>query len=77
MDWPRYSKMLKSGPINNYKGSRPTCLYARLESSRISDSSVSAETVIYEAFVLMGEIGWWFSALLSWRKGKVKRSLEG
>ena len=35
-----------------------TCLFTRLESlpwfSRVSDSPVSAETVIYEAFVLIG-----------------------
>ena len=36
-----------------------------------SDSSVSEETVIYEAFVLMGEIGWCFSSLIFWRKGNV------
>ena len=38
-----------------------TCLFIRLESlalsQQVSDSSVSAETVIYETFVLMGEIG--------------------
>ena len=31
--------------------------------SRVSDSSVYAETVISEVFVLMGEIGWCFSPL--------------
>ena len=33
-------------------------------------SPVSAENVIYEAFVVMGEQMWGFSALLAWRKGK-------
>ena len=32
--------------------------------SKVSDCSVSSETVIYEAYVLMEEIGWCFSALL-------------
>ena len=29
------------------------------------------ENMVYEAFVLMGEKGWCFSSLLSWRKGNV------
>ena len=37
----------------------------------VSDSSVSAETVVYEPFVLVREIRWSFSSLLSWRKGNV------
>ena len=45
--------------------------------SRVSDSLVSAETVIYEAFVLFGEIGGWFSSLPSRRKGNMGRSLSG
>ena len=49
----------------------------KLGPSRVSDSSNSAETVIYEAFVSMEEIWWCFSALLSWRKGIVQRMLEG
>ena len=40
------------------KGSAPaasTCLFTRLESAcRVSDSPVSLENVIYDAFVLMG-----------------------
>ena len=32
--------------------------------SRVSDGPVSAENVIYEAFVLMGELGGSFSSLL-------------
>ena len=51
----------------------PTCLFTR----RVCDRSVSAESVIYEAFVLMEETVWCFSALLSWRKGNVCGSLEG
>ena len=43
--------------------------------SRVSDSPVSAENVIYEAFVLMGELRWTFSYLLQqWRKIKVQIS---
>ena len=39
---------------------QPTCLFTRLERvqpglSRVSDCQVSAENVIYEVFVLMGE----------------------
>ena len=39
--------------------------------SRVSDSSVPAETVVYETIVVMGELGWDFSVLPAWRKGKV------
>ena len=39
--------------------------------SRVSDSPVSAETLIYEAFVLIWEIGEGFSLLISWSKGNV------
>ena len=53
----------------------PTCLFTRLESlawsQQGSDSPVSAENDIYEAFVLMGELGWFISSLFSWRKGSV------
>ena len=42
--------------------------------SRVSGSSVSAETVIDEAFVLMGGIVWCFSLLLSRSKGKVEKA---
>ena len=41
--------------------------------SRVSDSPVSAETVIYEAFVLIGEIGYCLSLLISWSNGNVWR----
>ena len=52
-----------------------TCLFTRLEeSSSVSDSQVSAENVIYEAFVLIGGIGWCFYLLPSWRKGEATRS---
>ena len=46
---------------------------------RVSDTPVSAENVVYEAFVVMGEMGKCSSALHSWRKGKVQsqRRLEG
>ena len=40
--------------------------------SRVSDSPVSAENVIYEAFVVMGELGWAYSAFHAWKKGKVE-----
>ena len=33
--------------------------------SRLSDSPVSAGNVFYEAFVLMGELRWSFSSMLS------------
>ena len=39
--------------------------------SRVSDSSVFAETVVYEAFVLMMERGCCFSSLFSCRKRNV------
>ena len=39
--------------------------------SRGSYSSVSAETVIYEALVVMGSLGLGFSVLLAWRKRRV------
>ena len=42
--------------------------------SRVSYYSVSAETVIYEAFVVIGSLGLGFSVLLSWRKRRVQRS---
>ena len=47
---------------DNILGGRATCLFTRLERvlpglSRVSDSPVSAENVIYETFVLMGEFG--------------------
>ena len=45
--------------------------------SRVSYSSVSAETVIYEAFVVIGLVGLEFSALLAWRKMRVERSFGG
>ena len=39
--------------------------------NKIHIKRVSAENVIYEAFVVMVELRWGFSALLAWRKGKV------
>ena len=45
--------------------------------SRVSDSQLSAETVIYEAFVVMGKSKAFCNALLAWRKVKAQRSLEG
>ena len=45
--------------------------------SRVSYSSVSAETVIYEAFVVIGSLGLGFSVLLAWRKRRVQRSFGG
>ena len=53
-----------------------TFLFTRLESlaSRVSDSPLSAENVIYEAFVVMVEIRCSFSLMLAWRKGKVDTS---
>ena len=52
-----------------------SCLFTRLESlawsSKVSASSVFAETVIYEAFDVMGELGWGLSVLFSWGTGKV------
>ena len=57
-----------------------TCLFTRLDRvypgpSRVSDSPVSAENIIYEDFVLMGELRWSFSALLQWRKKSGKKSI--
>ena len=56
-------------------------IYQARESSLVPvgfrTAQFSAETVIYEAFVLIGELGWWFTSFLSWRKGKVYRSSEG
>ena len=51
-------------------------IYQARESSlvRAGFLTVSPENVIYEAFVVMGELSWGFSALLAWRKGKVKTS---
>ena len=45
--------------------------------SRVTYSSVSAETVIYEAFVVIGSVGLGFSALHAWRKMRVERSFGG
>ena len=57
------------------------CLLTNLSdqpgSSKASDISVSAETVIHEAFAVVEELGWGFSALLAWRKGKGQISLKG
>ena len=39
------------------KGNVATCLFTRLEEPRVSDSPVSAENVIYEAFVVEGVVG--------------------
>ena len=39
--------------------------------NRVLYSSVSAETVIYEALVVMGSLGLGFSVLLAWRKRRV------
>ena len=39
--------------------------------NRVSYSSLSAETMIYEALVVMGSLGLGFSVLLAWRKGRV------
>ena len=56
-----------------------TCLFTRLEESsgpsRISDSSVSAENVIYEAFVLLRKLSWIFSSWLQWRKKSEDKSI--
>ena len=53
-----------------------TGLFTRLESlagpSMVSDSPVSAEIAIYEAFVVMGETRWGSSALLARRKGTIE-----
>ena len=45
--------------------------------SRVSYSSVSVETVIYEAFVVIRSLGFGFSVLLAWRKKGVQKSFEG
>ena len=42
--------------------------------TKICQNPISAEKVIYEAFVLIGELRWSFSALPQWRKGKVETS---
>ena len=39
--------------------------------SLVSDSPVSIENIIYETFVVMGELRWYFSALIVWRTGKL------
>ena len=44
-------------------------------SSRVLDSPVSAENIIYEAFVFLGEIGWCLSAFLE-ERGSIE-TLEG
>ena len=37
---------------------KSACLFTRLESpSRVSEGSISAENVVYKAFVVMGELG--------------------
>ena len=45
-----------------------TYLFTRLESppgpSRVSDSPVLAETVVYESFVVIVDLGWGFFASL-------------
>ena len=48
-----------------------------LGTSRVCDSPVSAESVIYEAFLSMGKLIWTFSSSLQWRKRKVKMSTFG
>ena len=40
--------------------------------SRVSDSSVSAETVIYEAFVSMGLLGFYGASLHYYHGGNLK-----
>ena len=45
-------------------------IYQAASPSRVFDSPVSAENVIFEAFVLMGELGWSFSSLLQKRRKK-------
>ena len=45
--------------------------------SRVTYSSVSAETVVYEAFVVIGSLGLEFSVLLAWRKRRVQRIFGG
>ena len=42
--------------------------------SRVSDISVSAENIIYEAFVVIGVLRWSFSSMLAWRKKRVDKS---
>ena len=44
--------------------------------SRVSYCSVSAETVIYEAFVVIGSLGLGFSVLLAGGKGESREALE-
>ena len=46
----------------------------RVEPGPSSPSQVSAENIIYEDFVLIGDLRWNFSALLQWRKKKVETS---
>jgi hypothetical protein len=57
-----------------YSGSINVGFFWSVFPNRVSDSPVSAEKIIYEAFVLIGELRWSFSSLLQWRRKKVKTS---
>ena len=63
------TSLLDNIPLNLF-------IYQARESSlvpgpRVSDCPVSEENIIYEASVLIGELGWSFSSMLYWRKGSV------
>ena len=62
-----------AGKIPKYK----LFIYQARESSLVSESSVSAENVLYKAFDVIGKLGWSCSAFDYLGDGKLLRILVG